>query len=40
MQRKITQIGNYSYDPDKIIGKGATGCVYLGTLRLTQASTI
>ena len=31
MQNAITQIGNYSFYNSRIIGKGATGLVYLGT---------
>lgn len=30
MQKVVTQIGNYSYYPDKILGQGATGSVYMG----------
>lgn len=30
MQNLIVQIGNFYYYPGKIIGKGATGLVYLG----------
>lgn len=34
MQQTVTQIGNYSYYPDKIIGQGATGSVYMGNYRI------
>jgi hypothetical protein len=30
MQKTVTQIGNFSYFPDKIIGQGSTGSVYKG----------
>lgn len=30
MQNTITQIGNYSFYNNKIVGQGATGLVYMG----------
>jgi hypothetical protein len=30
MQNSIVEIGNFSYYPGRIIGKGSTGLVYLG----------
>lgn len=36
MSELITQIGNYSFYPSRLIGKGATGSVYYGNFTVMK----
>lgn len=40
MKNSVIEIGNFSYFPDKIVGQGATGSVFLGIFIFTEVSGI